>query len=123
MAILERANWGGANMGVVRSDHFWQLGSIASLVTETTGGEILVAFWPKHGLRSDLRMPNFTNFSWGSMPPDPPSLFTFKVGQPTFTHLRIMWTDGWVMSKCTQDSQKVCTKLLSVPDNAKKLNF
>ena len=24
------------------------------------------------------------------------------------------------MSKCTQDSQKVCTKLLSLPDNAQK---
>ena len=44
-------------MGVVRSSHFWQLGSIASLATETTGGEILVAFWPKHCLRSDLRVP------------------------------------------------------------------
>ena len=31
-----------------------------------------------------------------------------------------MWMDGWVMSKCTQDSQKVCTKLLSLPDNTKK---
>ena len=31
--------------------------------------------------------------------------------------------DGWVISKCTQDSQKVCTKLLSLSDNAKKLNF
>ena len=39
-----RTNWGGANMGVVRSGHFWQLGSFASLATETTGGEILVAF-------------------------------------------------------------------------------
>ena len=39
--------------------HFWQLGSIASLATETTGGVILVAFWPKHALRSDLRVPNF----------------------------------------------------------------
>ena len=29
-------------MGVVHSSHFWQLGSIASLATETTGGEILV---------------------------------------------------------------------------------
>ena len=29
----------------------------------------------------------------------------------------------WVMSKCTQDLQKVCTKLFSLPDNAKKLNF
>ena len=27
------------------------------------------------------------------------------------------------MSNCSQNSQKVCTKLLSLPDNAKKLNF
>ena len=65
-------------MGVVRSGHFWQLGSIASLAAETTGQEILVAFWPKHGLKSDLRVPNFKIFPWGSMPPDPPSLFTLK---------------------------------------------
>jgi len=62
---------------VVCGGHFWQLGSIASLATETTGRVILVAFWPKHGLRSDLRVPNL-NFSWGSMPPDPPSLFTLQ---------------------------------------------
>ena len=55
-------------MGVVRSGHFWQLGSIAPLATETTGGEILVAFWSKHCLGSDLRVPNFKTFSWGSMP-------------------------------------------------------
>ena len=55
----------------MRSGHFWQLGSIASLATETTGGEILVAFWPKHGLRSYLRVPNFKIISWGSMPPHP----------------------------------------------------
>ena len=46
-------------MGVVHSGHFWQLGSMASVATETTGGEILVPFWPQHGLRSDLRVPNF----------------------------------------------------------------
>ena len=41
-------------MRVVRSGHFWQFGSIASLAslaTETTDGEILVAFlaktWPQ----------------------------------------------------------------------------
>ena len=34
-----------------------------------------------------------------------------------------MWTDGWIMSKCTQDLQKVSTKLLSLPDSAKNLNF
>ena len=47
MAILEResrANWGGANMRVVCGDHFWHLVSIASVATETAGGEILVAF-------------------------------------------------------------------------------
>ena len=55
-------------MGVVRSGHFCQLGSIASLATETTGGEILVAFWPKHGLSSDLRVPNFM----GEYAPRPP---------------------------------------------------
>ena len=36
--------------------HFWQL---ASLATETRSGVILVAFWPKRGLRSYLRVPNF----------------------------------------------------------------
>ena len=50
-------------MRIVRGGHFWQLISIASLVTETTGGEILVDFWPKHGLRSDLRVPNLIDFS------------------------------------------------------------
>ena len=43
--------------------------------------------------------------------------------QPWITNLRVMWTDGWVMSKCTQDSQKVCTKLLSLPDKAQKTQF
>ena len=49
---------------------------MASLAAETTGGQILVAFLPKHGLRSDLRVPNLTKFSWGGIPPDPPSFFT-----------------------------------------------
>ena len=31
----------------------------ASLAAETTGGKILVALWPNHDLRSDLRVPNF----------------------------------------------------------------
>ena len=55
MATLERANLGGANMHIVRGGHSWQLGSIASLARETTGGKILVAVWPKHGLRSNLK--------------------------------------------------------------------
>ena len=43
----------------------------------------------------------------------------------TLNHnLRVMWMDGWVMSNCSQDSQNVCTKLLSLPDKAKKkINF
>ena len=45
--------WGGANMRKV------QLLQMASLAAETTGGQILIAFLPKHGLRSDLRVPNF----------------------------------------------------------------
>ena len=32
---------------------------IASLAAETTGGQILIAFLPKHDLRSNLRVPNF----------------------------------------------------------------
>ena len=32
-------------MRVVRGGHFWQFGSIAFLATETTDGEILVAFF------------------------------------------------------------------------------
>ena len=55
-------------MRVVHGGHFWQLGSIASLATETTGGVILV---PKHGLRSDLRVPNFKNFHRGACPQTP----------------------------------------------------
>ena len=38
------------------------------LDTETTGGETLVAFWPKHGLRSDLRVPKLKKFSGKLVP-------------------------------------------------------
>ena len=62
-------------MQVVLGGHFWQLGSIASLATETTGGVILVAFWSKHGLRSDLRVPNLKIFL-GKHAPRPSSLFS-----------------------------------------------
>ena len=67
-------------MRVVRDAYFWQFGSITSLPTETTDGEILVAFLAKHGLRSDLRVPNLKFFSWGSMPPRLPYLL------PTYAH-------------------------------------
>ena len=60
-------------MRVVRGAYLWQFGSIASLHTETTDGEILVAIlaqtWPQK--RSQC-----TKFSWGGIPPDPPTLFT-----------------------------------------------
>ena len=55
-------------MRIVRGGHSWQLGSIASLARETTGGEILVAVWPKHGLRSDFRVPNLKFFPGGACP-------------------------------------------------------
>ena len=59
-------------MGIVRNSHFWQLGLIAQLAAETTGGEILVAIWPKHGLRSDLRVPNFKKKCPGGACPQTP---------------------------------------------------
>ena len=52
-----------------------QLGSIASLATETTGGVILVATMAQKRSQS---VPNFKQFSWESMPRDPPSLFTLQ---------------------------------------------
>ena len=45
---------------------------MASLAAETTGGEIVVVFWPKHGLRSNLSPSNFP----GGHASDPSSLFT-----------------------------------------------
>ena len=41
------------------------------LATETTSREIVVAFCPKHGLRSDLRAPNFKNLPGGASPRPP----------------------------------------------------
>ena len=58
-------------MRVVRGCHFWQLGSIASPATKTTGRVILVAFWPKHGLRNHLRVPNLKIFPGGACPQTP----------------------------------------------------
>ena len=40
----------------MRGGHFWQLGSIASLATETI--ILVVSFCPKYDLRSDLKVPN-----------------------------------------------------------------
>ena len=41
------ANWGGTNMGIVRSGHFWQLGSIASLATETITECLILKLFPR----------------------------------------------------------------------------
>ena len=63
-------------MRVVRGAYFWQFGSIASLPTEITNREILVAFlaqtWPQKRSQSA----KFKKFSWGGHTPDPPTLFT-----------------------------------------------
>ena len=72
-------------MGVVRYSGHWQLDSVASLATETTGGEILVALCPKHGLRTDLRVPNFSR---ESMPADSPTLFTLNSARNGRTSLK-----------------------------------
>ena len=65
------AQIGEANMRVVRGDHFWQVGSIASPAIKSAGRVILVAFWPKHGLRTHLIVPNFKNFPVGACPQTP----------------------------------------------------
>ena len=64
--------------GLLRSNlppgHFTSGGRLlrdTSLAAETTGGEKLVAFWPKHDLRSNLRVPNFKNFPGGACPQTP----------------------------------------------------
>ena len=67
-------------MHIVCGGHFWQLGSIAPLATETIGGEILVTFlaqtWPQK--RSQM-VPNFKIFLGEHAPrTQPPSLFTLK---------------------------------------------
>ena len=59
-------------MRVVRSGHFWQFGSIASLATETTDGEILVAFlaqtWPQKRSQEYLILKIFLSRS--NLPPE-----------------------------------------------------
>ena len=42
-----------------------------SSYTETTGWVILVAFWSKRGLRSDLKVPDFKNFPGRACPQTP----------------------------------------------------
>ena len=63
-------------MGIVCSGGFWQFGSITSPATETTGGEILVDLGPNMASEEITERLILNIFPWGSMPPDPPSLFT-----------------------------------------------
>ena len=93
MAIFEHeTKVGGANMhmkysyeAVISSSTVQSL-QMVSLAAETKGGQILVAFLPKHGLRSDLSVSNLKEFSWGNMPQDFPSLFTCILSSVTNCH-------------------------------------
>ena len=74
----KHVNWGWAKCSG-GGDHFSHLGSVASngfTSCRNYRRDILVAFWPKHGLRSNLRVPTLKLFFWGSMPPHTLSLFT-----------------------------------------------
>ena len=64
-------------MRVMRGAYFWQFGSIASLPTETTDGEILVAFLgPNMVSEAISECQNLKNFPGGACPqaPSPPYL-------------------------------------------------
>ena len=55
-----------------------QLLQKASLAAETTGREILVAFWPKHDLRSNLSVPNFKNVPGEACPQTLPPIMRWS---------------------------------------------
>ena len=61
-------------MGVMRSGHFWQLSSIASLATETTDEENFGPNMASEAISECLIL----KFSLLEHAPTPPSLFTFK---------------------------------------------
>ena len=64
-------------MRVMRGAYFWQFGSIASLPTETTDWEILVAFFgPNMASEAISEWQILKKFPGGGIPPDPPTLFT-----------------------------------------------
>ena len=65
-------------MHVVCSGHFWQFGSIASLATETTDGEILVAFFGPNMAPEVISGCLILKYFRGEHAPRPPSLFTLK---------------------------------------------
>ena len=59
-------------MRIVRGGHFWQFGSIASLATETTDGEILVALLAKKKASEAISECLILNFFLGKHAPRPP---------------------------------------------------
>ena len=75
MAILERETSEQIREGL----------TCASCVAVISGSSVqsllylqkLVAYWPKHGLRSDIRVPNFENFHRGACPQTPLGLSLF----------------------------------------------
>ena len=68
------------------------------LATETTSGEIVVAFWPKHSLRS--RAPNFKNPPGGACPQTPLAC------SHAYTHPSSQWP---YQSKIAGSGPIVCT--------------
>ena len=71
MQIGEGLTCAKCSCEVVISGSSVQLLQKASLAAKTTGGAILVTFWLKHDLRSNLRVPNLKIF-WGEHAPRPP---------------------------------------------------
>ena len=59
MAILERETSTQLGEHANRARWSFLASRFIRLATVTTGGEIVVAFWPKHSFRSDLRALNF----------------------------------------------------------------
>ena len=65
-------------MRVMRGAYFWQFGSIASLPTETTDGEILVAFLgPNMASEAISECQIFKNFPGGHAPRPPYLVHTY----------------------------------------------
>ena len=73
-------------MRIVRGGHSWQLDSIASLAGETMGDSSSSLARPNMALEA-ISECLIKKISWGSLPPDPPSLYTLKA----YTHPSSQW--------------------------------
>ena len=71
MAILEHETSVQLGEHAHRARRSFLAAQFIRLATETTSGEIVVAFWLKHDLRIDLRVPNFKNLPGGACPRPP----------------------------------------------------